>query len=84
MIDYRKGHKTAKEDGAMPDPQFIDIHALCQRYSLRPWTVRTWCSQRRIPFIRVAGKKVLFNVSEIETWLQQQTVTPSEHSQVGA
>jgi hypothetical protein len=60
----------------MPEAKYIDIQELCRRYSLRPWSVRTWCCQQRIPFVRAAGRKVLFSVEEIERWLKGQAVTP--------
>jgi excisionase family DNA binding protein len=54
----------------MPEPVMLTIHELCARYSLRPWTVRQYCSQRRIPHVKV-GRKVLFKVEEIERWLAE-------------
>jgi excisionase family DNA binding protein len=62
----------------MPEPRYIEITELCRSYSLKPWSVRTWCVQRRIPFVRVGGRKVLFDVEEIERWLKGQAVTPQE------
>jgi excisionase family DNA binding protein len=61
----------------MSEPIMLTIHELCARYSLRPWTVRQYCSQRRIPHVEV-GRKVLFSVEEIEQWLKGQAVTPRE------
>jgi excisionase family DNA binding protein len=55
----------------MSEPIMLTIHELCARYSLRPWTVRQYCSQRRIPHVEV-GRKVLFSVEEIEQWLKGQ------------
>jgi excisionase family DNA binding protein len=54
----------------MPEPVMLTIHELCTRYNLRPWTVRQYCSQRRIPHVKV-GRKVLFKVEEIERWLAE-------------
>jgi excisionase family DNA binding protein len=53
--------------------RMIDIRELCATYSLRPWTVRAWCSQRKIPHTKI-GAKVLFDVAEIEAWLKAQAV----------
>jgi excisionase family DNA binding protein len=66
---------THIKGGIMSQPVMLTIHELCARYSLRPWTVRQYCSQRRIPHVKV-GRKVLFNVEEIEQWLKAQAVTP--------
>jgi excisionase family DNA binding protein len=54
----------------MSEPVMLTIHELCTKYSLRPWTVRQYCSQRRIPHVKV-GRKVLFKVEEIERWLAE-------------
>jgi excisionase family DNA binding protein len=62
----------------MSEARYVDVHELCRRYSLRLWSVRTWCSQQRIPFVRVGGRKVLFDVEEIERWLKEQAVQPQE------
>jgi excisionase family DNA binding protein len=61
----------------MAEPMMLTIHELCAKYSLRPWTVRQYCSQRRIPHVKV-GRKVLFSVEEIERWLKAQAVAPRE------
>jgi excisionase family DNA binding protein len=61
----------------MPEPVMLTFYELCAKYNLRPWTVRQYCSQRRIPHVKV-GRKVLFRVEDIERWLQAQAVTPHE------
>ena len=53
--------------------RLIDIHQLCDKYSFSPWTVRTWCSQRKIPHCKI-GSRVLFDVAEIESWLKGQAI----------
>lgn len=35
-------------------------------------TVYMWCSEKRIPHIRM-GKKVMFSLPAIEKWLEQQS-----------
>jgi excisionase family DNA binding protein len=61
----------------MSEPVMLTIHELCAKYNLRPWTVRQYSSQRRIPHVKV-GRKVLFSVEEIEQWLKAQAVTPHQ------
>src|SRR5919197_4690126 len=53
----------------------IDIRELCFKHSLRFWTVRTWCSQGRMPHVKI-GRKVLFDVAEIEKWLKDHSPPP--------
>jgi hypothetical protein len=51
----------------------LDFKQLCQRYPFKPWTVRTQCSQGKIPHIKI-GRKVFFRVEDIEKWLGAHAV----------
>jgi excisionase family DNA binding protein len=53
------------------DRRLLDIDELCERYGFRKWTIRSYCSQRKIPFLRV-GRRVFFRPEDIERWLQAQ------------
>jgi Helix-turn-helix domain len=53
--------------------RLIDIETLCATYSLKEWTVRSWCGARKIPHIKI-GSKVLFDVDAIEDWVRGQAV----------
>jgi predicted DNA-binding transcriptional regulator AlpA len=48
----------------------LDITELCQRYGFKPWTIRSYCSQRKIPFIKI-GRRVFFRVADMEQWLDE-------------
>jgi hypothetical protein len=50
--------------------RLIDLKELCQRYPFKPWTVRTYCCQARIPHIKI-GRRVYFHVDAIEDWLKE-------------
>jgi excisionase family DNA binding protein len=56
----------------MEQQKLIDIDTLCARYSFRKCTIRSYCSQKRIPHIKV-GKKVLFSPEAVEKWLEEHT-----------
>lgn len=44
--------------------------------SLSHYTIDAWVSQRReIPFIKM-GRRVLFDISDIEAWIERQKVKP--------
>lgn len=45
-----------------------DIAAILK---LSPWTIGAWCSQKRIPFIKL-GRTVRLRISTIERWLRQK------------
>jgi excisionase family DNA binding protein len=55
--DYRK-LLTAKE--------------LSERYNIPLWTIRSYCSQRRIPHIKI-GSRVYFRPEGIEAWLEEHS-----------
>jgi predicted DNA-binding transcriptional regulator AlpA len=73
--------KTAIRTSAIqPDPidssgadlkrKLLDIKELEQRYGFKRWTIRSLCSQRKIPHIKI-GRRVYFDVDAIEAWLQE-------------
>lgn len=44
--------------------------------SLSRYTIDAWVSQRReIPFIKM-GRRVLFDIDDIEAWIERQKVKP--------
>jgi predicted DNA-binding transcriptional regulator AlpA len=55
----------------MESTTLLDFQQLCTRYPLKPFTVRAYCSQGKIPYVKI-GRKVFFRVEEIEQWLDQQ------------
>jgi hypothetical protein len=61
------------------NPDLLDFKQLCARYPFRPWTIRSYCSQGKIPYIKV-GKKVFFRVSEIERWLNAHQKPAMSHA----
>jgi excisionase family DNA binding protein len=52
------------------EQRLLDIDGLEARYGFRKWTIRTYCSQGKIPFIKV-GRRVYFRVEDIERWLDE-------------
>jgi excisionase family DNA binding protein len=52
-----------------PEKILLNIDELCQRYGFKPWTIRSYCSQRKIPFIKI-GRRVYFRVADIERYLE--------------
>ena len=50
--------------------KLLDINETAKLLNVKVWTLRQWCSQRRIPFIRVAGHLVRFSERELEAWVE--------------
>ncbi|MBN2416791.1 helix-turn-helix domain-containing protein [bacterium] len=42
---------------------------------IKPWTLRAWVSQRRIPYVKI-GRCVRFNRQALEEYVQQNTIEP--------
>ena len=40
------------------------------------WTIDSWVSCRRIPHLKVGGRLVRFDLSEVLEWLKTQRVEP--------
>jgi excisionase family DNA binding protein len=57
--------------------QFWDKRELAQYLNLSIYTIDAWVSQKRIPFVRIGGRKVMFDKKEIEKWIDQQRVEPT-------
>lgn len=57
----------------------LDFKQLCERYPFRPWTVRSYCSQGKIPHVKI-GRKVFFRMEEIEQWLDEHAKPAEEVS----
>jgi len=43
---------------------------------VKSWTVRSWCCERRIPFVKV-GRLVRFDRKRLERWILENTIEPS-------
>jgi hypothetical protein len=51
--------------------KLLDINDLENTYGLKRWTIRTYCSQQKIPFIKI-GRRVFFDPVAIDAWIQGQ------------
>jgi excisionase family DNA binding protein len=57
--------------------KLLTIDEVCQKLGgVRPWTVRSWVSQRRIPYTKV-GRLTRFPESKINDWINENTHAPS-------
>jgi excisionase family DNA binding protein len=64
----------------MPEGRLLDFKQLCEQYPFRPWTVRSYCSQGKIPFVKI-GRKVYFRERDIEEWLDKHARPGQEITQ---
>jgi predicted DNA-binding transcriptional regulator AlpA len=55
----------------MEGVKLMNIKDLCTQYSLPVWTVRSYCSQGKIPYVKI-GARVYFRPSDIDHWIEQQ------------
>jgi predicted DNA-binding transcriptional regulator AlpA len=56
--------------GPKAQKKLLDINELEEIYGLKHWTIRTLCSQRRIPHLKL-GRRVFFDPAAIDAWLQE-------------
>ena len=52
----------------------LDIHEASEILKVKVATLRAWCHQGRIPFVRVSGRLVRFRESDLERWLDAQAI----------
>ena len=56
--------------------RLLTLEEVCRKLGgVRPWTVRAWVSQRRIPFTKV-GRLTRFPEGPINEWIRAHTVAP--------
>jgi predicted DNA-binding transcriptional regulator AlpA len=58
--------------------KLLDIKEVEQRYGLKTWTMRSYCSQRKMPYIKI-GRRVFFRVEAIEAWLKEHEKPVQDH-----
>ena len=57
--------------------RLLTLDEVCAKLGgVRPWTIRGWVSQKKIPFTKV-GRLTRFPESRIEDWIKDKTVLPS-------
>lgn len=56
--------------------RFWDKRQIAEYLGISIYTVDAWVSQKRIPYIKLGGKKVVFDRKEIEKWIDDQKVEP--------
>jgi excisionase family DNA binding protein len=56
--------------------RLLTIEEVCDRLGgVKPWTIRSWVSQRRIPYTKV-GRLTRFPETLIDAWIQANTHSP--------
>jgi predicted DNA-binding transcriptional regulator AlpA len=58
--------------GPTAQKKLLDIHELEEIYGFKHWTIRTLCSQRKIPHIKI-GRRVFFDPAAIDAWIAEHT-----------
>ena len=54
--------------------RLLDKKEIAEYLNLSIYTVDTWVCQNRIPYVKI-GRRVLFDLTEIDQWIEQQKVT---------
>ena len=56
--------------------RLLTIDQVCAKLGgVKPWTIRSWVSQRRIPYTKV-GRLTRFPEENINAWIRANTVQP--------
>jgi predicted DNA-binding transcriptional regulator AlpA len=68
------GEESARYTSNRPAAQkkLLDIDDLREIYGFKRWTIRTYCSQEKIPFIKI-GRRVFFDPAAIDAWIKEHT-----------
>lgn len=63
------------EAGPVTTAMLWNIRQLAEATGLSVYTIYTWVSQRKIPYVKV-GKRVMFDPVEIRHWIEEHKVRP--------
>ena len=56
--------------------RLLTIEEVCQKLGgVKPWTIRCWVSQRKIPYTKV-GRLTRFPETQINAWIMSNTHAP--------
>lgn len=55
--------------------RLLDINEAADFLHLAPITLYKYSSSRKIPFLRI-GRRIFFDISELESWLQGKKIKP--------
>ena len=57
--------------------KLLTIEEVCERLGgVKPWTIRAWVSQKKIPYTKV-GRLTRFPEALINEWVRANTVMPA-------
>lgn len=71
--------------GEYPDPMSVNLDTICKMYGWKKPTVYGWVHDRSIPHSK-AGKRLYFNVADIEEWIakgRRKTIREIEDEATG-
>ena len=58
--------------------KLLTLDEVCHKLGgVKPWTIRCWVSQRKIPYTKV-GRLTRFPEERIDSWITVNTVSPVE------
>ena len=57
-----------------PDNEYLNINKVSEMLDLSVSHIYTLTSQKKIPHIKLLGKKILFSKAELERWIATKTI----------
>jgi excisionase family DNA binding protein len=55
--------------------ELLTIEEAATRLNIQPWTLRSWVSQRKIPYVKL-GRLIRFDPTALQRYIKQQSVDP--------
>lgn len=74
-LRYSKKENDMQTASSLPR-RLVSILDAAQYTGLSVHTLYAMVSQRRIPFVKVGGRSVRFDVEMLDKWIKQHTVLP--------
>ena len=74
MTIQRKSIKQKNKNINENDAKYMDVTEVANLLKMSTSHIYTMTSQKKIPHIKLLGRKVLFDREEITNWLKQKSV----------
>ena len=56
------------------DRRYLNINELSEYVGIPKGTLYVWTCQKRIPYTKIGGSKLRFDLKEIDVWIKERSV----------
>jgi len=64
------------------EKRLLSIEEASEYLGIPKNTLRCWCSRRSIPYVKLHGRMVRFDVLRLDTWIEENLKTPENSDNI--